>query len=206
MAYNRLGTATGTYPCKLTIDKCLYDWCQSRDIIINRLVNYALKEYLHRLQTDQLSITPLIVQGRRKERYMHDENKVVATRIRRDLVEYCRMNTLNLNATIRAAIADEMCKIEDYKRKNGDYPLYTIEYTRHSLPPRATDGDERKNCAHQHDKRNNSDIQTKIVHYLDDPCKYADWKDGHTPDCCGHCTYYGENYETCYQAKCTRHD
>lgn len=204
MAYNTLGTATGTSPCKLTIDKQVYDWCQSRNIVLNRLCNYALKEYLRRLQTDKKSITQLLVQGKRKERYMHVENKVVATRIRRDLVEYCRINSLNLNATIRAAIADEMCKINDYRREHSDYPASTQEYIRNGQPLRATDCDKQEFCAHQHDTLGNSDIQSRIVNYLGNPCKYAEWKDGHTHDCCGHCTFYGEPVETCYQAKCTR--
>lgn len=206
MAYNRLGTTTGTYPCKLTIDKWLYDWCQSRDVVLNRLCNYALKEYVRRLQTDQNPISWPLVQGSRKKRPMFVENKVIAARIRRDLVEYCRMNTLNLNATIRAAVLDEIIHITEYRRKNGFYPDSTLEYTRNGQPMKATGTDERENRAQQHETPGDSDIQIRTVNYLDDPCKHAVWKDGQTHDCCGHCVNYGENVETCYQAKCTRHD
>lgn len=206
MAYNRLGTTTGTYPCKLTIDTWLYDWCVTRDVVLNRLCNYALKEYVRRLQTEQTHIDLSLVQGRRKKRTWHDKNKVIAARIRRDLVEYCRMNTLNLNATIRAAILDEMHHINDYRREYGDYPASTLEYTRNGQPMKAIGTDERENRAQQHDSSPSSDIQNRIVNYLADPCKHAVWKDGQTHDCCGHCVYYGENVETCYQAKCTRHD
>lgn len=104
MSYTRFGTKVGTVPRALKIRPILLEWMAGHNLVVNRTINYALQVYLRALQTEQKQASCHTVNGSRESRWLGHKLEPVATRLRRDLLEYLTINDMNVNGTINEAL------------------------------------------------------------------------------------------------------
>lgn len=215
MAYRHLGTETGTEPVKCKINERHITYIEAHNLIFNAVVNLAVYNLVYDLQTDKLKATWQMQQGNRASRWAGDKNIIKAARVRRDLLEYLRMNCYNVNGSINLALSRLIQQWDGNEAKaNFSYPLGV---TRNKAEAHRESGRYQNVCPKvtvtpvQVEEPNkiestqgNKDIQPTKVHYLQDPCNFAVWHDGWTEDCCGHCKYYAEPDSENPTSYCTR--
>lgn len=216
MAYRRLGTETGTEPIKCKINERHVAYIESHDLIFNAVVNLAVYNLVHDLQTDKLKATWQMQQGSRASRWHGDKNIVKAARVCRDLLEYLRMNCYNVNGSINLALTRLIVQWDGNETKAGF--SYPVGVTKSRKEPSRGGVSQKTVCPKLRSATNhaeeptkpdvslvNKDIQYKKVRYLGDPCKHAKWIEGLTPDMCGHCEYFDHTITDHYESYCMYH-
>lgn len=215
MAYRHLGTETGTEPVKCKINEWHVAYIEAHDLIFNAVVNLAVYNLVHDLQTDKLKATWQMQQGNRASRWHGQKNIIKAARVRRDLLEYLRLNCYNVNGSINLALTRLIQQWDGNEAKeNFSYPLGVTrnkaEAHRESVqhqnvcPKVPVDSVQVEEPNKTEPTQGNKDIQNKKVRYLGDPCKHAKWIEGLTHDMCGHCEYFDHTITDHYESYCTR--
>lgn len=226
MAYTHLQTKTGTTPVQLKVSNLLLEWIDHNDLVLNRVVNYALQAELRAIQTGRHKSTPRMMQGTRAPRWSGIRHTAKSARIRRDLVDYIRLNYMNLNGTVNEAITNLQTLSDQWPNEHhgADAPwLAQLRASHASTQHRRTQNvdanagvsstlDDGPSYMGDHvaSKQQVEPPQVhariiKVVHYLSAPCKHAKFIDEYTQDCCGHCEYYCADTIEAYKGNCS-HD
>lgn len=203
MAYRHLGQETGTVPVKCKIYESNADYIEQHGLIFNAVVNEGLFWLIRDIQTDVYKPTWQMSQQSRASRWHGDPLVIKAARIRRDLIDYLKLNSYNVNGSINVAVTRMVTQwMGNEKKKGFEFPHYlrkdrgrkisTMQH-RNFVGTKTAAGDSRDaDLKPVTVTPESKDIQFKAVKYLNDPCKFAVWHDGWTQDCCGHCKYYAE--------------
>lgn len=224
MAYTHLQTKTGTTPVQLKVSNLLLEWIDHNDLVLNRVVNYALQAELRAIQTGRHKSTPRMMQGTRAPRWSGIRHTAKSARIRRDLVDYIRLNYMNLNGTVNEAITNLQTLSDQWPNEHHGSEAPWLAHLRASTTSkqhrRAQNVDTKPGVSsalddkpslmgdHGATKQHAEPPQVhvrpiKVVHYLANPCKHAKFIGDFTKDCCGHCKYYQEDYTEGYKGFCS---
>ena len=215
MAYRHLGQETGTVPVKCKINASNAAYIEQHGLIFNAVVNEGLYRLIRDIQTDVYKPTWQMSQQTRASRWHGDYLVIKAARIRRDLIEYLKLNSYNVNGTINVAVTRMVTQWQGNEKKKGfEFPHYlrkdrgretpTMQH-RNFVGTKSAAGDGRdaepEPVAITPESK---DIQFRAVRYLSDPCPHADWLADMTRDCCGHCSYYVGDEGVMFVGKCSR--
>lgn len=216
MAYRQLGTETGTEQIKCRIHESLVEYINEHGLVLNAVVNNALRDLIRDIQTDRYKPTWQMQQGNRASRWHGDKLIAKGTRIRRDLLDYLRINAYNVNGSVNAALSRQIAEWQA-KEKSPDF-RYPTAVLRDRAAKNQTTGRLQNVCLNPcsgnaiHPEPttpdvipDGNDIQNNKVRYLGDPCKHAKFIEGLTQDMCGHCEYFDHTITDQYESYCLYH-